>query len=97
MKLEPKISGHPPEIALSGALKRQLDKTASASGFGEAFVQGALSEVCDMLLNCPHDVIETVATVAPRTGHLIISFRVCDSLGSALARAADNGVFRTTH
>jgi hypothetical protein len=48
--------------------------------------------VNDMLLHGCHDVIEAIPTVAPRTGHLVIGFRISDSLRRYLACAASDRV-----
>lgn len=95
MLLNPHIRSDPTKRAIARLFARQLDKAAATSGPGQTFVHGCLSAMSDILADGSHNLIEPVATVAPRTGHLIISFRITDCLDSALTRAAED--FKLRH
>lgn len=90
MILQPHIRRDPAEAAIARLLDSHLDKAVAASGLGETFRQGALRAMHDILLDGCHDLIEPVATVAPGTGNIVISFRISDCLNGALTCATED-------
>jgi hypothetical protein len=91
--------GDPAKAGIAERLCFELYDAAAAGGASHALVQLLLSDVNDMLLHGSHDVIEAIPTVAPGTSHLVISFRISDTLRRYLATAASDcvGVAAGTH
>lgn len=96
MVLNPRVAD-PAEAAISRLLHFEFDEAVVASGSGEAFRKALLREIAKVLLNGAHDLVEPVASVAPGTGHLVVSLRVGDGFHRALAAAAEDVHFLRTH
>lgn len=84
------VVSDPPERALAREIRSKLDDLTPARGPLHGLRQHLLRAICDELASNPNDVIETIASVTPRTGHLVVRFRVLDSFNRALARAAEH-------
>lgn len=96
MSLEIEIADYPAELLIGRLIDFHLEQ-AAAHGFGEALRKRLMGLVDGELSDGVHDLIEPVATVAPRTGHLIVGFRIGDGFNRAIASSAQNGLGLFTH
>lgn len=90
MKLKPYVTTDPTERTVRRLFDRKLDEAVTASGLGEIVRESISCRVSDIIAHSFHDLIEPVASVAPRTGNLVVRLRVSDRLDRAFATATEN-------
>lgn len=88
MKLESHIGGDPTECPIARLIDSHLDRLIAMHGLGKPFRDGVTHAMADILMDGSHNIIEPVASIAPRTRNLVIRFRISDTFDSALTRAA---------